>query len=71
MAEATIPTSFGGDFKIIVYENDADDWQHIALVKGEIKEEDEVLVRVHSECLHRVIFLVPKNVTAAIAPIAQ
>jgi 3,4-dihydroxy 2-butanone 4-phosphate synthase/GTP cyclohydrolase II len=56
MAEATIPTNFGGDFKIIVYENDADDWQHIALVKGEIKEEDEVLVRVHSECLTGDIF---------------
>ena len=56
MAEATIPTSFGGDFKIIVYENDADDWQHIALVKGEIKEDDEVLVRVHSECLTGDLF---------------
>ena len=56
MAEATIPTSFGGDFKIIVYENDADEWQHIALVKGEIKEEDEVLVRVHSECLTGDLF---------------
>jgi len=56
MAEATIPTRFGGDFKIIVYENDVDDGQHIALVKGEIKEEDEVLVRVHSECLTGDIF---------------
>lgn len=56
MAEATIPTIFGGDFKVIVYENDADDWQHIALVKGEIKEEDEVLVRVHSECLTGDLF---------------
>jgi 3,4-dihydroxy 2-butanone 4-phosphate synthase/GTP cyclohydrolase II len=36
MAEATIPTSFGGDFKMIVYENDVDDWQHIALVKGDL-----------------------------------
>jgi 3,4-dihydroxy 2-butanone 4-phosphate synthase/GTP cyclohydrolase II len=56
MAEATIPTHFGGDFKIIVYENDVDDWQHIALVKGEIKKDDEVLVRVHSECLTGDIF---------------
>ncbi len=56
MAEATIPTSFGGDFKIIVYENDADDWQHIALVKGDITEDDEVLVRVHSECLTGDLF---------------
>ena len=56
MAEATIPTSFGGDFKIIAYENDVDDWQHIALVKGEFTEDDEVLVRVHSECLTGDIF---------------
>ncbi|OGP86776.1 MAG: bifunctional 3,4-dihydroxy-2-butanone 4-phosphate synthase/GTP cyclohydrolase II [Deltaproteobacteria bacterium RBG_19FT_COMBO_43_11] len=56
MAEAIIPTHFGGDFKIIVYENDVDDWQHIALVKGEIQKNDEVLVRVHSECLTGDIF---------------
>lgn len=56
MAEATIPTHFGGDFKIIVYENDVDDWQHIALVKGEIEKDDEVLVRVHSECLTGDVF---------------
>ncbi|HPD57749.1 MAG TPA: bifunctional 3,4-dihydroxy-2-butanone-4-phosphate synthase/GTP cyclohydrolase II [Smithellaceae bacterium] len=56
VAEATIPTSYGGDFKIIVYENDVDDLQHIALVKGEIKKDDEVLVRVHSECLTGDVF---------------
>ncbi len=56
VAEATIPTAYGGDFKIIIYENDVDDMQHIALVKGEIKKEDEVLVRVHSECLTGDIF---------------
>ncbi|MEQ8160990.1 MAG: bifunctional 3,4-dihydroxy-2-butanone-4-phosphate synthase/GTP cyclohydrolase II [Smithellaceae bacterium] len=56
MAEAKIPTCFGGDFKIIVYENDADDWQHIALVKGDITADDEVLVRVHSECLTGDLF---------------
>ncbi len=56
LAEATIPTGFGGDFRIIVYENDVDEWQHIALVKGEITKDDEVLVRVHSECLTGDIF---------------
>ncbi|HNZ65399.1 MAG TPA: GTP cyclohydrolase II, partial [Smithella sp.] len=56
MAEATIPTCFGGEFKMIVYENEVDDWQHIALVKGDIKEDDEVLVRVHSECLTGDLF---------------
>ena len=33
-----------------MYENDVDDFQHIALVKGEISGEEPVLVRVHSEC---------------------
>jgi 3,4-dihydroxy 2-butanone 4-phosphate synthase/GTP cyclohydrolase II len=56
VAEANIPTCYGGDFKIIVYENDVDEMQHIALVKGEIKKEDDVLVRVHSECLTGDVF---------------
>ena len=46
-----IPSTYGGDFKAIIYENVVDNNQHIALVKGEWSEEDEVLVRVHSECL--------------------
>ena len=49
-ATANIPTRFGGMFTVTVYENDVDDMQHVALVKGDIKPEDEVLVRVHSEC---------------------
>jgi len=56
VAEASMPTLYGGDFKIIVYENDVDDMQHIALVKGEITKADEVLVRVHSECCTGDIF---------------
>jgi 3,4-dihydroxy 2-butanone 4-phosphate synthase/GTP cyclohydrolase II len=50
-ATAKLPTRYGGEFKIIVYENDVDSMKHIALVKGDIEPEDEVLVRVHSECL--------------------
>lgn len=46
-----IPSAYGGDFKAIIYKNVVDNNQHIALVKGEWSEEDEVLVRVHSECL--------------------
>jgi len=46
-----IPSIYGGEFKTIVYESEVDNNQHIALFKGEWKEEDEVLVRVHSECL--------------------
>jgi 3,4-dihydroxy 2-butanone 4-phosphate synthase/GTP cyclohydrolase II len=49
--EATLPTRDGGDFRSIVYENDIDHVDHIALVKGEIRGDDEILVRVHSECL--------------------
>jgi 3,4-dihydroxy 2-butanone 4-phosphate synthase/GTP cyclohydrolase II len=49
--EALLPTKEGGEFRSIVYENDIDRIDHMALVKGEIREEDEVLVRVHSECL--------------------
>ena len=56
LAETNIPTGYGGEFKIIIYENDVDDMQHIALVKGDIKKEDDVLVRVHSECLTGDIF---------------
>ncbi|MDD5100231.1 MAG: GTP cyclohydrolase II, partial [Syntrophales bacterium] len=55
-ATATIPTQYGGEFKLIVYENDVDDMQHVALIKGEITPEDEVLVRVHSECLTGDVF---------------
>ena len=46
-----IPTSYGGDFNAVIYESEADSNQHIALFKGEWSENDEVLVRVHSECL--------------------
>lgn len=49
-AETVLPTEHG-EFKLIVYENDIDDRQHLALVKGEITADSEPLVRVHSECL--------------------
>ncbi|MCF6178534.1 MAG: bifunctional 3,4-dihydroxy-2-butanone-4-phosphate synthase/GTP cyclohydrolase II [Geopsychrobacter sp.] len=55
-AETIIPTSYGGDFKVIVYENDVDNAQHVALIKGEIDTSKPVLVRVHSECLTGDVF---------------
>lgn len=55
-AETEIPTCFGGDFKTIVYENDVDDAQHIALIKGDITADTPILVRVHSECLTGDVF---------------
>ncbi len=55
-AETLLPTQFGGDFLAIGYENDVDDLQHLALVKGVIDPEKPVLVRVHSECLTGDVF---------------
>ena len=54
-AEANVPTMFG-DFYCIVYENDVDDYQHVAMIKGQIDPEKPTLVRVHSECLTGDIF---------------
>jgi len=56
VAEASLPTKYGGEFKVIVYENDVDDMKHIALVKGDIGPDDAVLVRVHSECVTGDLF---------------
>jgi 3,4-dihydroxy 2-butanone 4-phosphate synthase/GTP cyclohydrolase II len=54
--DTIIPTPFGGDFQAIAYENEVDDLQHLALVKGTIDPEKPVLVRVHSECLTGDVF---------------
>ena len=48
-SEANLPTAYG-NFKIIVYRTDLEDKEHVALVKGEIKPDEPILVRVHSEC---------------------
>lgn len=50
VTEAKMPTKYG-DFKIVGYVNKINGEHHVALVMGDIKENDEVLVRVHSECL--------------------
>jgi 3,4-dihydroxy 2-butanone 4-phosphate synthase / GTP cyclohydrolase II len=49
-AEANLPTSHG-DFRMVGFENALNGEHHVALVKGNIKPGDEILVRVHSECL--------------------
>jgi 3,4-dihydroxy 2-butanone 4-phosphate synthase/GTP cyclohydrolase II len=55
VAEANLPTSYGG-FRIHVFESLIDKQHHVALVLGEIKPDDPVLVRVHSQCLTGDIF---------------
>ena len=47
--ESTLPTGYG-NFRVIAYE-DYNKGQHLALIKGEIKDRQNVIVRVHSECL--------------------
>ncbi len=56
VVETVVPTGHAGKFKVIVYENDMEDIQNIALVKGEIDPKKPILVRVHSECLTGDIF---------------
>ncbi|MCL5422954.1 MAG: bifunctional 3,4-dihydroxy-2-butanone-4-phosphate synthase/GTP cyclohydrolase II [Nitrospirae bacterium] len=55
ISDVKLPTEYG-EFRAIAYTNDMDSNVHIALVKGEIKPEDAVLVRVHSECLTGDVF---------------
>lgn len=55
IAEARVPTKFG-DFTCYVYESTLDGVQHVAFTRGIISGEDDVLVRVHSECLTGDIF---------------
>ncbi len=51
VAEARLPSRFGGEWRAIAFENDVDKLEHIALIKGEFKKGEPILVRVHSECL--------------------
>ncbi len=55
-AEADLPTRYGGKFRAVVYTNDVDDFEHVALVKGNITPDKDVLVRVHSECMTGDVF---------------
>jgi 3,4-dihydroxy 2-butanone 4-phosphate synthase/GTP cyclohydrolase II len=55
VAEAKIPTAHG-EFLAVGFESVLDDTDHIALVKGDIGDGTDVLVRVHSECLTGDVF---------------
>ncbi|MEJ2567266.1 MAG: bifunctional 3,4-dihydroxy-2-butanone-4-phosphate synthase/GTP cyclohydrolase II [candidate division WOR-3 bacterium] len=48
--EVDFPTQYG-KFRLIPYTNVIDDKVHIALIKGNVAEQKNILVRVHSECL--------------------
>ena len=55
VAEARVPTEYG-DFTAVSYNSVVDVQEHIAFVKGDISQNDPVLVRVHSECLTGDVF---------------
>ncbi|MFL5895679.1 MAG: bifunctional 3,4-dihydroxy-2-butanone-4-phosphate synthase/GTP cyclohydrolase II [Thermoleophilaceae bacterium] len=53
--EVQLPTVYG-DFRVVAYRSLVDGKHHIALVKGDVEGADDVLVRVHSECLTGDVF---------------
>lgn len=55
VTEAKLPTEFG-DFTAVGYRSDIDNIEHIAMVVGDIGDGEDVMVRVHSECLTGDVF---------------
>jgi 3,4-dihydroxy 2-butanone 4-phosphate synthase/GTP cyclohydrolase II len=55
VVEARLPTKFG-EFNVVGYRSLVDDKHHVAMVAGDISGDEEVLVRVHSECLTGDVF---------------
>ncbi len=55
IAAPSLPTRFG-NFRIYAYRSEVTNEEHVALVHGEIREDEPVLVRVHSQCLTGDVF---------------
>ncbi len=55
LASPLLPTRYG-DFRVHAYKSDINGEEHVALVMGEVAENDNVLVRVHSSCLTGDVF---------------
>ncbi|MEO0092855.1 MAG: bifunctional 3,4-dihydroxy-2-butanone-4-phosphate synthase/GTP cyclohydrolase II [candidate division WOR-3 bacterium] len=55
VVKTILPTEFG-DFDLYVYEDIIDGYAHLALVKGDVRNKENVLVRVHSQCLTGDVF---------------
>ncbi|MBR7119822.1 MAG: bifunctional 3,4-dihydroxy-2-butanone-4-phosphate synthase/GTP cyclohydrolase II [Lentisphaeria bacterium] len=53
--EAEMPTIFG-NFRVTAYRTKVDELEHIALVYGDVRDKENVLVRVHSECMTGDVF---------------
>ena len=55
VVEAGMPTRYG-EFRVVGFRSLLDEKHHVAMIKGEVAGEDDVLVRVHSECLTGDVF---------------
>lgn len=55
IARANFPTRFG-QFELFIFKSDVDEHHHVALVKGNVRTDAPVLVRVHSQCLTGDVF---------------
>ncbi|MCX8015049.1 MAG: bifunctional 3,4-dihydroxy-2-butanone-4-phosphate synthase/GTP cyclohydrolase II [candidate division WOR-3 bacterium] len=55
IVETKLPTPYG-EFKLYVYEDKIESYLHLALVKGDVRGKENVLVRVHSQCLTGDVF---------------
>ena len=55
VAEGAIETEFG-EFRAIAYASDFDPEYHVALVRGEVRGNERVLVRMHSRCVYGEVF---------------
>jgi len=55
VVSTALPTAFG-DFDVVGYRSLVDEKHHVAMVKGDVSGADDVLVRVHSECLTGDVF---------------
>jgi GTP cyclohydrolase II len=49
MVSARLPTSTG-EFRLCLYHTNQDSKEHLALIKGDVKDKSNILVRIHSEC---------------------
>jgi len=55
VVETSLPTAFG-EFNVVGFRTVVDEKHHVAMVKGDVDGEEDVLVRVHSECLTGDVF---------------
>lgn len=55
VADAAMPTRFG-EFHMVAYDSKLDGRTHVALIRGDIRPDKEILVRVHSECMTGDLF---------------